>query len=152
MFSNNVDLTTNNRNYGKPFWILCAPIASIGLFQVDIDKSWNYLWYCYVKDTCAPVAPPQRSGGSAPVMHPRSGVPERKWCMRLSMKHWHHPWEIKTMNDSEASCGWCVTSYTWIERKRAETLKVIQHTTGISKLLNTIQQMMSFLINIVYEN
>jgi len=31
--------------------------ASINLFQVDFDKSWNYVWYCYMKGTCAPVAP-----------------------------------------------------------------------------------------------
>ena len=77
VFSNNIDLKTNNRNYVKLFWILCgSEIASINLFQVDLDISWNYLWYCYVKGTCAPVAPPFKGrGGSVPVMYPRSGVP-----------------------------------------------------------------------------
>jgi len=76
MFSNNGDLKTNNRNYVKPFWILrVREIASINLFQVDFDKSWNYVWYCYMKGTCAPVALSKSRGGSAPVMHPRSGVP-----------------------------------------------------------------------------
>ena len=42
----------------------CAWIAAINLLQTDLDKSWNYLWYWYV-----------RAGVSAPVMHPRSGVP-----------------------------------------------------------------------------
>jgi len=27
---------------------MCARIATINLFQVDLDKSLKYLWYCYV--------------------------------------------------------------------------------------------------------
>jgi len=25
-----------------------AQLAAMNLFQVDLDKSWNCLWYCYV--------------------------------------------------------------------------------------------------------
>jgi len=24
----------------------------MNLFQVDLDKPWNYLWYCYEKQWC----------------------------------------------------------------------------------------------------
>ena len=50
LFINNVDLKNNNINYRKPFWIfLSAWISTISLFQVDLDKPQDYLWYCYEK-------------------------------------------------------------------------------------------------------
>jgi len=52
MFSNNVDLKTNTiLNF------MCARIAALNLFQVNLDKSWNYLWILLCEDTCVPVAP-----------------------------------------------------------------------------------------------
>jgi len=57
------------------FWR--ARIAAINLLQIDLNKSLHYVLMILVcKGTCAPVAPPfNGQGGSAPVMHPRSGVP-----------------------------------------------------------------------------
>ena len=41
----------------------------MNLFQVDLDQFWNYLWDCYVKDTCSPIVPvPKGRDGSAPEM------------------------------------------------------------------------------------
>jgi len=42
---------------------MCARIAAINLFEVDLDNSWNYLWYYYLR---APMPPLQRSGGQCP--------------------------------------------------------------------------------------
>jgi len=40
MFSNNVDLKTDNRNYRKTILnFRCVRIAAINLFQIDLDKS-----------------------------------------------------------------------------------------------------------------
>jgi len=61
------------------FWnFVCARITAMNLFQVDLDKSWNYLWYCYVRALVPPFPPPfQRAGGAVPLhMHPCSGIPE----------------------------------------------------------------------------
>jgi len=76
MSSNNVDLKNNNRNYRKSFWILCARIAAINYFQVDLDKSRNFLWYCYVRARVPHCPPFQKAGGQCPVIHPCSGVPD----------------------------------------------------------------------------
>jgi len=37
--------------------VVGARIAATNLFQVDLDKSWNYLWYCYKKGTSTPLLP-----------------------------------------------------------------------------------------------
>ena len=45
-------------------------------FDLDNDKSWNYLWYCYVRAPVHPLLPLlKRQGGSALVMHPHTGNP-----------------------------------------------------------------------------
>ena len=54
---------------------MCARIAAINLFQVDLDKPWNYLWYCCETTPPTPFPPFERSGGQCPVMHPLSDVP-----------------------------------------------------------------------------
>jgi len=50
------------------------PVAAINLFQVDRDMKLVMTLLC--KGTCATVSPPFKGQeGSAPVIHPRSGVP-----------------------------------------------------------------------------
>jgi len=46
--------TCANQRFGEVFWhnmhtlnFLGARIAAMNLCQVDLDKPWNYLWYCY---------------------------------------------------------------------------------------------------------
>jgi len=43
-------------------------VCAVNFFQVDLDKSWNYVWYCYAR---APV-PPLSKGreGSTPCNAP----------------------------------------------------------------------------------
>ena len=36
----------------KHYDFLDAWIAAINLFQVNLDKPWNYRWYCYEKQWC----------------------------------------------------------------------------------------------------
>jgi len=43
MFSSIVDLTTNNKLWKTILNFMYGRIASINLFQVNFDKSWNYL-------------------------------------------------------------------------------------------------------------
>ena len=54
-----------------------ARMAAINLFQVDLDESWYYLLYCYVRATVPRRFPPpfKWRGSGAPIMHPLSGVP-----------------------------------------------------------------------------
>jgi len=51
--------TFANQHFGEVCWhnmhildFLVARIAAINLFQVDLDKTWNYLWYCCEKQRC----------------------------------------------------------------------------------------------------
>jgi len=85
LFNNNVDLKNNNRNIEKSFY-LGARIAAINLFQVDLDKQWNYVWHCYEK------APPPRlhpfwkgRGDNPPTMPPFSNVPAHIFRHALSL-------------------------------------------------------------------
>jgi len=55
-----------------------AQLAAMNLFQVDLDKSWNCLWYCYVRAPVPPLPSLSKGMGSVPVMHPRSRVPDYK--------------------------------------------------------------------------
>jgi len=41
VFINNVDLTDDNVKNIQNF--LCGGIAAMNLFQIDLDKPWNYL-------------------------------------------------------------------------------------------------------------
>ena len=68
------------KNYRKPFWIFPGTrIAAINLFQVDIDKPWNYLWYTIMKRYLHPRSLPfERAGTLAPL----SGVPVSEWVPR----------------------------------------------------------------------
>jgi len=41
-----------------------------------LRRPWNYLWCCYVRALVLPLHHPFKGQGrSAPIMHPRSGVP-----------------------------------------------------------------------------
>jgi len=54
---------------------MCAQIAAVNLFQVDLEKSLSYLWNLLCQGTCAPYSSPFKGqGGGALEMHPRSGV------------------------------------------------------------------------------
>jgi len=67
----NVDL----RNYRKNILNFLGPrIAAINLFQVNLYKPWNDLWYCYEKAPLLPLPPYERVGGNAPVIPTLSGV------------------------------------------------------------------------------
>ena len=48
---------------------LGAQIAVINLFQFDLDKPWNYLWFLFQKGTSAPVAPLVKGEGQYPPTH-----------------------------------------------------------------------------------
>ena len=39
----------NNKNCSKPFWTFGCVNNCIIAFRVDLDNSWNYLWYWYGK-------------------------------------------------------------------------------------------------------
>ena len=57
----------------------CGWKSATNLFKNDNDKSWNYLSYWHVMAPAPPLPPPFKGkGGSAPVMHLRSGVPDIK--------------------------------------------------------------------------
>jgi len=64
---------------------MSARIAAINLFQVDLDKSWNYLWYCYARGFVPPLPSFQTAGDSVPsrTTVPASGVPG---CIKNSAK------------------------------------------------------------------
>jgi len=62
----------------------CARIAAILLFQTDLDKSWNYLWYWYVGASVPPLTLSQRAGRQGP----RNAPPFRRpWS-----PHWRCCW------------------------------------------------------------
>jgi len=61
LFNNNVGLKNNKRNYRKSFLI-----SAINLFQVDRDKPWNYLWYCYEKAPTPPLPSFSKAGRQCP--------------------------------------------------------------------------------------
>jgi len=53
-----------------------APIAAINLFQVDLDKPWNYFWYFYEKAFAPPFPLKTVQWSNAPVMPPLFDVPD----------------------------------------------------------------------------
>ena len=53
---------------------LGARIAAMNLFQFDLDKPWNYLWYFHIKKNLRPRCPLMNGRGEYPVMHPLSGA------------------------------------------------------------------------------
>ena len=76
LFSNNLYFYNNKRNYKTNILTFVgARIAAVNLFQVDLDKAWDSLRYCYEK---AP-PPPLLCIWNAPVMPTLSGVPARNW-------------------------------------------------------------------------
>ena len=77
-------MLTWHRNYGKRFWTqnyiltcMCARIAAINLFEVDLDKTWNYLWCCYVRAPMPSLPLFQRAVGQCP----RNAPPFRCPCI-----------------------------------------------------------------------
>ena len=52
-----------------------ARIAAIDLFEVDVNKPWNYLGHCYEKAPSLPLPHFWKGrGGNAPAMPPVSGA------------------------------------------------------------------------------
>jgi len=56
---------------------MCARIATINLFQTDLDKSWNYLWYWHVRESVPPLPPFSKARGQCP----RNAPPFRRPCV-----------------------------------------------------------------------
>ena len=57
LFSNNVDLKNNNKNYRKPFWIFWVREELQWICFKSFCKQWNNLRYCYEKVPMPPLAP-----------------------------------------------------------------------------------------------
>ena len=71
LLSNNVDLKNYTRNYRKPLWILWVrKQMQKNLFQVDLDKPWNYLWHFYKKAPPPPLPPLRKVKGQCPRYSP----------------------------------------------------------------------------------
>ena len=86
-----------------------ARIAAVNFFQIDLDKSWNYLWYCYARAPVPPLPPLSKvKGGSAPVMHPHSGVPALSSHEQLPVKSWRI---VRTILHSKASASLAFQSH-----------------------------------------
>jgi len=76
LFINNVDRKNNNRNYRTHSEFSGCSNSCINLLQVDLDKPWNYLWYCYEKTPPPPLPAFWKGrGGNGPAMPPFCGVP-----------------------------------------------------------------------------
>jgi len=65
LFIDNVDLKNNNRNIieSQSEFSECR-IAAINLFQEDLVKPWNYLWYCHENTPTSLLPPFQRAEGA----------------------------------------------------------------------------------------
>jgi len=55
--------------------IIKETIENLFQFDIDNDKSWIYLWYCYVMAPVHPLPPLSKGRGSALVMHSHTGNP-----------------------------------------------------------------------------
>ena len=74
LFINNVDRKNNNRNYRTHSEFSGCPKSCMNLFQVDLDKPGNYLWYCYEKTPPPPLPTFWNGRGGNDTMPPSSGV------------------------------------------------------------------------------
>jgi len=72
LFIKNVGHKNNNRNYRKTFWIFWVHQRCNDFFQVDFDKTWNYLDDTYKKTPWPPLPLFERARRAMPRF---SGVP-----------------------------------------------------------------------------
>ena len=90
-------------------------IAAINLFQVDVDKQWNCLWYCYESEgTSALVASPfRKSGGNALSLSASlvaAGLSELVYHYQVIA--WHVRRELRTV---ECVCYVSAITLVWID-------------------------------------
>jgi len=70
LFNHNFDLKNNNRNYRKSWNFLSDRIAAINLFQFNLDKPWNCLWYFYKRAPPPPLPLFERARRQCPRCFP----------------------------------------------------------------------------------
>jgi len=66
LFINNADLKNITEIIKMILNFLGAWIAVINLFHVNLDKPWNYQWYCYEKAPPPPLLPIERAKAQCP--------------------------------------------------------------------------------------
>jgi len=70
---------TNNRNYRKPSEFHVCANSCKKLFQIDLDKSWNYFWYWYLRAPVPPLSPLWKGRGVVP--------PFRRPCCKQTQRY-----------------------------------------------------------------